>query len=147
MKIFVHDKMQQGYSYLLTEKMGQNFNPLFQPFLTPKEMLAFGVFEGKYLNDCQNEFPSDWFKNAKLSTHPDINCNYFKIKSRQSLIIWKQKGWIIEPDIRGWFQWYCRYYMGRRIENVDSIQIKRWIAFKRHKVQVERNCMMFQELK
>ncbi len=144
MKIIVSDKMQQGYTYLLSQPMGINFAPQFKPFFTPKQMLELGVFEGKYLNDCKNEFPKDWFINAKLSPlKPDINCNYFKIKSRQSLTVWKQKGWIIEPDIRGWFQWYCRYYMGRRIPKIDIIQINRWRSFKRHQSQIEKNCFPY----
>lgn len=139
--IVVNDKMQSNYSYDLSAREGKDFAPNFLPELTPFEMLEFGVFEGHYLNDCRNEFPSYWFENAKLSLDkPDINYNYFKVKSRQSLQIWQQKGWIIGPDIRGWFQWYCRYYMGRRLPNVDAIQIKRWKAFKRHKAQIEKNC-------
>ena len=141
MWITVNDKIQQGYRYLLTAPEGKDFSPLFQPELTPKTMLTLGVFEGKYLTDCQNEFPKDWFINAKLSPlKADINCNFFKIKSRQSLQIWQQKGWIIEPDPRGWFQWYCRYYLGRRINDIDTIQIARWRSFKRHKAQIEKNC-------
>ena len=142
--IIVNDKMQQNYEYKLIMDMGDVFNNGFKPELTPKEMLELGVFEGHYLNDCKNEFPKDWFDNAKISfDKPDINCNYFKIKSRQSLKEWQNRGWIIMPDVRGWFQWYCRYYMGRRINNVDEIQIKRWVAFKRHKAQIEKNCMMY----
>lgn len=141
--IVVNDKMQKNYEYELVEKEGSNFDFEFKPELTPKQMLEFGVFEGHYLNDCRKEFPDDWFINAKLSMNkPDIECNLFRVKSRQSLSVWKNKGWIIEPDIRGWFQWYCRYYMGRRIEKIDKIQIKRWKAFKRHKIQIEKNCMM-----
>lgn len=144
MEIIVYDKMQHGYSYKLTEPEGENFSPLFKPELTPKEMLSLGVFEGKYLTDCQKEFPSDWFLTAKLSPEkPNIHCNFFHIKSRQSLTIWKKNGWIIEPDSRGWFQWYCRYYIGRRIPEIDDIQIKRWRAFKRHKAQIEKNCLPF----
>lgn len=141
--IIVNDKMQKNYEYELAEKEGCNFDFEFNPELTPKQMLEFGVFEGHYLNDCRKEFPDDWFINAKLSMNkPDIECNLFGVKSRQSLSVWRNKGWIIEPDIRGWFQWYCRYYMGRRIEKIDRIQIKRWKAFKRHKIQIEKNCMM-----
>ncbi len=144
MKIIVFDKMQQNYSYETTEPEGQNFSPLFHPELTPKEMLHLGVFEGKYLTDCQNEFPQEWFINAKLSPkEPDISCNYFKVKSRQSLPIWQTKGWIFEPDPRGWFQWYCRYYLGRRLPIIDTIQIKRWRSFQRHKAQLEKNCFPF----
>lgn len=142
MKIIkVNDKMQSGYIYALTAKTGRDFAPDFKPELTPKEMLELGVFEGHYLTDCQNEFPKDWFLKAKIDTEkPNISLNYFKIKSRQSLQEWQRKGWIIGPDIRGWFQWFCRYYLGRRIAEVDRVQIARWRAFKRHKAQVLKNC-------
>ena len=142
--IIVNDKMQKNYIYELTEPEGKNFAPYFMPELSPKQMLEMGVFEGHYLNDCQKEFPSHWFEKATLSPNkPNIECNFFKIKSRQSLQIWQQNGWIIAPDIRGWFQWYCRYYMGRRIPEIDAIQIKRWKSFKRHKAQIEHNCHQF----
>ena len=141
--IVVNDKMQTGYSYELVEPMGKNFASNFMPELTPKEMLEMGVFEGHYLNDCINEFPKDWFVNARINlSGPDVACNMFKVKSRQSLFVWQKKGWIIEPDVRGWFQWYCRYYMGRRIPTIDEIQIKRWRSFRRHKAQIENHCMM-----
>lgn len=142
--VLVNDKMQTGYVYEYAAAMGKDFAPDFRPELTPKEMLELGVFEGHYMTDCQEEFPKDWFEKVKICYEkPDINCNYFKVKSRQSLQIWQQKGWILEPDVRGWFQWYCRYYMGRRIPNIDDIQIKRWQAFKRHKAQIIKNCAMF----
>ena len=141
MKIIVNDLMQKGYSYETTEDEGKNFHPDFKPDFSPKQMLEYGVFEGKYLNDCQNEFPKEWFVRAKLSAEkPDPALNFFKIKSRMSLQEWQKKGWIIGPDVRGWFQWYCRYYMGRRLPEIDTIQIKRWKAFKRHLAQVEKNC-------
>ncbi|MBE6450668.1 MAG: hypothetical protein E7016_01745 [Alphaproteobacteria bacterium] len=142
--MIVNDKMQQGYEYVLLSPMGQDFAPDFTPELSPKQMLSLGVFEGHYLTDCQAEFPADWFIEAKLSPlYPDIKQNCFGVKSRLSLKIWQQKGWIIGPDVRGWFQWYCRYYMGRRLPSVDNIQIKRWKAFKRHYAQVYKNCLPF----
>lgn len=141
MRIYVNDKMQKDYSYNLVKPIGKGYSPDFKPELTPPEMLKMGVFEGKYLNDCREEFPASWFKDAQISMeHADINQNYFHIKSRLSLQEWKKRGWIIEPDPRGWFQWYCRYYMGRRIPNVDEIQIKRWKSFNRHKAQIIKNC-------
>ena len=107
-------------------------------------MLYYGVFEGHYLNDCQNEFPKDWFGNARLSyDKPDISQNYFQIKSRMSLTEWQNRGWIIGPDPRGWFQWYCRYYMGRRLPQIDKIQIQRWRCFRRHLIQAQKNCKPF----
>lgn len=139
-KITVNDLMQQGYEYVLSEPMGENFSLDFKPYFTPKEMLEYGVFEGKYCNDCKDEFPADWFENAKTSDKANPELNYFGIKSRQSLQIWQEKEWIIGPDPRGWFQWYCRYYMGRRIEDVDQAQIKRWKSFARHAGQIKANC-------
>lgn len=142
--MIVNDKMQQGYVYTYDEPIGKNFAPEFQPELTPPQMLELGVFEGHYMNDCQSEFPTEWFAKAKLSAHkPDIQMNYFQIKSRMSLGEWQRRGWIIDPDPRGWFQWYCRYYMGRRIADVDAWQIKRWRAFKRHQAQIKHNCLAF----
>lgn len=140
MFIVVNDKMQKNYCYETTEPEGKNFAPNFKPELTPPQMLELGIFEGKYLNDCYQEFPKYWFDNAKTSPQSNININCFKLKSRLSLQEWQKRGWIIYPDVRGWFQWYCRYYYGRRITQIDDIQIKRWISFKRHAAQIYRNC-------
>ena len=139
--IHVHDLMQPDYSYALAAPMGEDFAPDFTPHLSPKEMLALGVFEGKYMNDCRAEFPDDWFEKAKISETADPLLNFFKIKSRQPLSVWREKGWIREPDPRGWFQWYCRYYRGRRIPKMDAWQIKRWRAFARHAGQIKANCL------
>ena len=137
----VNDKMQQGYVYDLSEAEGQNFHPTFKPELTPKQMLELGVFGGKYLTDCQKEFPKNWFVDAKLSPDKkDINLNYFSVDASQPLSVWVSKGWIHEQDPRGWFQWYCRYYLGRRTEEEDSRQIKRWYAFRRHRGAIRKYC-------
>ena len=139
-KVSVRDTMQKGYSYILTEKAGKNFDPSFHPDLSPKEMLRLGVFGGRYLNDCQREFPKDWFTNAKLSSEKyDKDLNFFKIKASQSLAEWQKKGWIHPDDPRGWFQWYARYYMGRRHPD-DARQIKRWVNMKRHIVWLQGAC-------
>ncbi len=141
-KITVNDKMQKGYTYELREPVGENFSEDFKPMLTPKEMLELGVFGGLYMTDCKNEFPKEWFTKAKLSPdgkrHKELN--YFKTNASQPLAEWKRKGWIHKDDPRGWFQWYCRYYMGRRHED-DERQIKRWRAIARHIAQVKHNCM------
>ncbi|MFT6452836.1 MAG: hypothetical protein ACJA06_002342 [Halocynthiibacter sp.] len=139
-EVLVNDKMQSGYRYELSAPIGQDFAPDFTPFYTPKEMLEMGVFEGRYLNDCRDEFPSEWFENAKLSDKADPELNYFGIKSRQPLQVWRDKGWIYGPDPRGWFQWYCRYTLGRRLPEIDAIQIKRWRGFARHAGQIRANC-------
>lgn len=139
-EIIVNDTFQTDYSYKLEALEGEQFDTEFRPHFTPKQMLEHGVFEGKYINDCTGEFPEDWFENAKLSDTPSAELNYFGIKSRQPLSVWKEKGWIYGPDPRGWFQWYCRYYLGRRIDTVDRIQIKRWKGFARHAGQIKANC-------
>lgn len=133
------------YEYTLSAPYGKVHDNKFNPYFSPMEMLELGVFEGKYINDCFDEFPEEWYTNAKISKLgsgglADPKYNYFGIKSRQSLYIWKQNGWIYGPDERGWFQWYCRYYIGRRIPEIDEIQIKRHRAFKRHYGQVSKNC-------
>jgi hypothetical protein len=139
--VIVNDKMQKNYKYDLVEPMGKNFDPDFKPDLTPKEMLAMGVFEGVYMRDCTDEFPKDWFDKAKFASgKPDKSLNFFGVKASQPLTEWIRKGWIYKDDPRGWFQWYCRYYMGRRIPKEDARQIKRWRAFRRHWSQVALNC-------
>lgn len=139
-KIIVNDLMQNNYSYFLTKAEGKNFDSRFKPELSPQQMLAMGVFGGKYMTDCQNEFPKSWFKNAKLCHEfHDPKLNYFGINASQSLDIWRKNGWIHPDDPRGWFQWYCRYYLGRRHED-DERQIKRWSAMKRHLSQIKNNC-------
>jgi hypothetical protein len=161
-KIIVSDKMQHGYSYTLDEAPGKGFAADFQPFFSPAEMLRLGVFEGKYLNDCLLEFPAEWFLDAialdKLRPQgADISVNLFNIKSRLPLQQWQKSGWVphrgskasqyaelsnseLNKDPRGWFQWYCRYWMGRRIPELDAVQIKRWKAFARHSGGVKKNC-------
>lgn len=136
----VNDRMQSGYRYRLEAPIGENFSKNFTPHLSPGQMLKMGIFEGKYCNDCTDEFPSSWFANAKISDIADPALNYFGIKSRQPLSVWQEKGWIYGPDPRGWFQWYCRYYLGRRLAEIDTIQIKRWRAFARHAGQIRANC-------
>lgn len=140
-KVVVNDKMQKNYRYELSEKVGKNFAPDFRPDLTPKQMLALGVFGGVYMRDCTKEFPSDWFTRAKFAEGPrDAKINLFKINASQPLSVWQSKGWIYPEDPRGWFQWYCRYYMGRRIPAEDARQIKRWKAIRRHMAQIANNC-------
>ncbi len=140
--VTVRDKMQNSYQYKLTEPIGKNFTPDFKPDLTPKEMLALGVFGGKYMTDCGKEFPLSWFSHAKFSPEfYDKKLNYFHVRASQPLKVWRENGWINEEhDPRGWFQWYCRYYMGRRLPDEDAHQIKRWRAMRRHVSQVMKYC-------
>ena len=137
----VNDRMQQGYVYVLAELIGRNFHSDFRPQLTPREMLLLGVFGGKYMTDCADEFPADWFERAKLDPErhtPELNL--FGINASQPLSEWRNKGWIHPDDPRGWFQWYCRYYMGRRLPEEDARQIKRWKAIRRHITQIKQHC-------
>lgn len=140
MEIIVNDLMQSGYTYEIVAPMGKDFHPDFSPELTPKQMLELGVFGGKYMTDCRDEFPNDWFERAKLCHEfHDPELNFFKVNASQPLSVWQEKGWIHQDDPRGWFQWYCRYYLGRRYED-DMRQIKRWRGMSRHITQIRKNC-------
>jgi hypothetical protein len=91
-KIIVHDLMQRGYVYYLTEPVGKNFHLDFKPDLTPKQMLTLGIFGGKYMTDCRDEFPADWYKQAKLChERHDPELNYFGLNASQPLSYWRQK--------------------------------------------------------
>ena len=140
--VTVNDDWQKNYRYELTEPEGKNFDPEFKPELTPKQMLELGVFSGVYFYDKPKELPADWFTKAKLSPdgHPDDSLNFFEIHASQPLKVWQQKGWIYDDDPRGWFQWYCRYYRGRRLKEEDQRQIGRWKAMTRHIAQIKNNC-------
>lgn len=136
----VQNKMQRGYRFTLAAGVGRLPRD-FRPHLSPKEMLELGVFEGHYCTDCMGEYPASWFSRAKLSpAAPDVELNYFGVKSRLPLSEWRRRGWIDTRDPRGWFEWYMRYYLGRRIPGYDEHQMARWRAFKRHLAQVEKNC-------
>jgi hypothetical protein len=139
--VTVNDKMQKRYRYVLSAATGRNFDSEFKPQLSPAQMLQLGVFGGKYMTDCRSEFPKSWFARAKLSPRgADPACNFFGIDASQPLSEWTRKGWIHPDDPRGWFQWYCRYYMGRRMLDEDRRQIKRWKAIRRHVRQVQKHC-------
>jgi hypothetical protein len=139
--IVVNDRMQSGYQYERVAPIGRNFHPDFRPDLTPKEMLELGVFCGKYMTDTRKEFPAPWFKQAKLSPNSrDCSINYYGVDASQPLSVWRKKGWIHPDDPRGWFQWYCRYYVGRRMPEEDARQIRRWNAMRRHVAQLKRHC-------
>lgn len=139
--VAVCDKMQRRYRYVCTEPPGKNFAKRFKPDLTPKEMLALGGFGGRDMTDCRKEFPAEWFSRAKLSPGKrDPSLNYFRVNASQPLSHWRKKGWIGPEDPRGWFQWYCRYYQGRRLGEEDDRQIRRWLAIKRHVAQIKKNC-------
>lgn len=137
----VSDKMQKNYIYELSKPVGRNFDPEFKPELTPKQMLEMGIFCGRYMRDCKKEFPETWFRKAKFAKEKR-NCelNFFKVNASMPLSYWEEKNWIYSDDPRGWFQWYCRYYVGRRIPDEDKRQIKRWKAYRRHAAQIKKNC-------
>ena len=139
-RVVVSDRMQREYVYYRTEPIGRHFAPGFLPQLAPGEMLRLGVFGGRYMTDCRAEFPARWFTGARLSSgRRDARLNYFGVNASQSLAAWRRNGWIHPQDPRGWFQWYCRYYMGRRTAD-DARQIRRWRAIARHVAAIRKNC-------
>lgn len=138
-KVTVNDSLQK-YSYVLVAPTGKGFSREFTPELSPRQMLELGVFGGDYFHGEHSEFPKAWFAKAKLSLKHKPDLNFYGVDASQSLQEWQRRGWIYEEDPRGWFQWYCRYYLGRRIPGEDSRQIRRWINMKRHAVQLQKVC-------
>ncbi len=134
------DPLQAGYRYAIVAPTGRAFDPSFTPELTPRAMLELGVFDGWYFEGYHDEFPRSWFEHARLGTKgPDIRLNCFAVHASQSRAVWQRNGWIHQDDPRGWFQWYCRYYLGRRHPD-DARQIVRWRAAVRHRAQLTRHC-------
>ena len=125
--------------------MQHSDTPIFAPDLTPKQMLHLGVFGGYYFEGQHDEFPTDWFDAPSVNqTGFDVKANYFRVAAGQTRDQWQAKGWITPEDPLGWFQWYCRYFMGRRSED-DERQIQRWKAFRRHIGAVRKNCERYDE--
>lgn len=139
MVVNVQDSLQ-NYSYELVAPIGQKFATDFTPELAPQQMLGLGVFGAHYFEGEHSEFPLEWFANAVLSQVHDPTLNYFRVDASQSREEWIRKGWIAPEDPRGWFQWYCRYYYGRRLPEEDARQIARWKNIKRHVSQLQKAC-------
>lgn len=121
------------------------WNPEFTPSYTPMEMLDLGIFEGIYtyaIKDIPAKYKNH--KNVlKDTSKPDIEINQFKVKSRQSLKAWQEKGWTTELSPLGWWEWYIKYFEGRRDEKEDKLQIGRWKSFvARHQGQIKANCTL-----
>ena len=110
----------------------------FNPSKTPIETIKEGAFGGTYFRDIYSSINGKWYHDSwkefhllrdidpKLysSNYYDAHVNKHKIKCGTSLRFWENKGWIREQDPYGWFQWYCRYYLGRRSKD-DKRQIAR----------------------
>ena len=118
--------------------------PDFTPNISPKEVFEMGSFGGTYYRpiyssitnknykskDVIKEYPKSWFKNVDIDTMVissdyDKKINKYKVVCGSSLETWEKNGWIIKQDPYGWFQWYCRFYRGRRTDD-DERQIDRW---------------------
>jgi len=91
--------MQRRYRYALSAPKGRDFDPEFKPQLTPAQMLQLGVFCGKYMTDCRNEFPKNWFAKAKFARGKrDCSLNFFKIDASQPLSEMEAEG--LDPSQR-----------------------------------------------
>lgn len=103
----------------------------FAPFLTPYEMLELGVFDGTYFKGDYKDFVEP----VQVS-----ETNLFLEKASQPMAVWEANGWITPEDPLGWFQWYTRYFHGRRLDELDTWQIKRHRSFvARTSAQVKKN--------
>ncbi|VEU36798.1 unnamed protein product [Pseudo-nitzschia multistriata] len=118
----------------------------FHPNLTPEEVLRAGSFGGTYFRPIVSAVTNVRYKSKDVlrdSVEPEwiegldaptmltstayLNfVNKFKVKCGGSLGMWESSGWISDADPYGWFQWYCRFYRGRRCAD-DQRQISRWL--------------------
>lgn len=112
---------------------GSKFDERFRPSYTPLEMLKLGIFGGAYFSDPSHKrgtppvvFTLD--KNLWGRKEPDPQVNKYGVLAGASLEFWKEKNLIHSDDPAGWFQWYIKYYYGRRHSD-DDRQIKRWRSF------------------
>lgn len=107
------------------------WDPTFGPSYTPFEMLDRGIFEGIYTAAIK-DLPSRYKNHPKVlpkGSEPDVSINAFGVKSRSSLKEWERKGWTTELSPLGWWEWYIKYFEGRRDEAEDKLQIGRWRSF------------------
>ena len=111
----------------------------FNPILTPREVIQYGAFGGNYFGvdvganlDDYKELFEYHFKGLDTSLYlgetykPKVN--KFKIRSGMNYEYWKEMGWMDEDDPYGWFEWYIKYFNGRRHPD-DNRQISRWQDF------------------
>lgn len=124
------------------QKIKKDNEIIFKPQLTPKEMLKLGVFGGYYFEVKTKDIPQEIIKlaNRSKTKMKDPKLNYFNVRASQSLLVWQKNGWINKVDPNGWFEWYIKYYYGRRLPKEDERQIKRWYKMRRHITQVKNNC-------
>jgi len=118
--------------------------PDFRPNLSPQQVLQMGSFGGTYFRpiysgvtkksytaaEVTKEYPKEWFKGLNMkkqvtSSNYQNSVNQYNAKCGGSLEMWESKGWMANIDPYGWFQWYCRFYQGRRSTD-DDRQIGRW---------------------
>ena len=106
---------------------------------TPVEVIKEGAFGGTYFRDIYSSVNGKWYKKSwkefdqlknidqkfYCSDYYDVSVNKYGVKCRTSLRFWENKGWINEIDPYGWFQWYFRCWLGRRLED-DKRKINRW---------------------
>ena len=111
----------------------------FKPNISPVEIIKTGAFGGTYFRDIYSGVNGKFYKNSwkefkelerigrkyYASDFYDVRVNKYGLKCGTSLRFWENKGWINKIDLYGWFQWYFRYWKGKRSKD-DERQIGRW---------------------
>ena len=107
----------------------------FQANKTPIEVIIEGAFGCTDFRDIYSGINEKWHKNSwkefdqlkniDQKYYYDVSVNKYGVKCGTSLRFWENKGWINEIDPYGFFQWYFRYWLGRRSKD-DERQINRW---------------------
>ena len=111
----------------------------FHPNISPVDIIKKGAFGGTYLRDIYSGVTGKFYKNSwkEFSELKSIGKKYYAsdfyeeklncygVEVGTFLRFWESKNWIRPIDPYGWFQWYFRYWKGRR-SNDDIRQINRW---------------------
>ena len=111
----------------------------FRPNISLNEVIKKRAFGETYFRNIYFSVTDEWYEtsfrefdvledidqNYYCLNYYDVSVNKYGVKCVTSLRFWENKGWINPMDPYCWFQWYFRYWIGRRSVD-DEREINRW---------------------